>query len=220
MNDDLDLNLDDLFEPGVLDDDEGDADNKPPAPPAPPAALTDAEKESIAREWVQRNNYQPFTARTPVAPAEDDDDDTVAGVIRKEVKKAFTEGFGAFRQEMAPQQGALARPMVVESVKSAYNLNEVEVKELRTVVGRIAPEALTDILNDGEMQKELAALAKGRAFFLEPNHTTAPSTRPTGAITWAAGVKQEDIDKYRLFSGKAKLDKEDYKELKRIGYIL
>jgi len=220
MNDDLDLNLDDLFEPGVLDDDEGDADNKPPAPPAPPAPLTDAEKEAIAREWVQRNNYQPFQAKTPVAPAEDDDDDTVAGVIRKEVKKAFTEGFGAFRQEMAPQTGALARPMVVESVKSAYGLNDVEVKELRTVVGRIAPEALTEILNDSEMQKELAALAKGRAFFLEPNHTTAPSTRPTGAITWAAGVKQEDIDKYRLFSGKAKLDKEDYKELKRIGYIL
>lgn len=227
MNDltDLESLLDDDALDALLDDNdeegEGEGGGKPPATPAAQAALTDEDKRKIAEEWISKNSgqYRPFGNSESKPNEDDEDDNTVAGVIKKEVKKAISESFGTFRAEMAPQQAAIAAPLIVEAVKQLGNLSDAEVSELRQVVANINPSALPGVLNDTTMQRELAALAKGRAFYNAPA-TAAPSTRQAGGIKWAGSVTSDDVRKYLLFKGKDKLGKEEIKELTSIGYIV
>lgn len=198
-----------------------------------PAELTDADRQRIAMEFVQRN---PQVFQAPVvqqqvvqAPADEDkieyDDEgqeTAASYLKRTIKDAVTTAVGQARtqwsEEFMPAQGALAAEAVYNSCVQQYKLSPGEASELRQVLKNVSPQVLARSLDSDEAKKSFASMAKGRAFFNAPP-TPAPASRPSTGLQFAEGITQQDIKDYMKWQGIDKLSKVHIDSLKASGHI-
>lgn len=206
-------------------------------PPTPednkPAELTDADRQRIAMEFVQRNP-QAFQAPVQqqvvqqVTPVEDkpeydeDGNETAASYLKRTIKDAVTTAVGQARtqwmDEVMPAQGDMASETIYNSVVAQYKLSAEEARELRDVLSNVSPGVLAKSIRNEDAKKSFASMAKGRAFFNAPP-TPAPASRPSTGLQFAEGITQQDIKDYMKWQGIDKLSKVHIDSLKASGHI-